>query len=324
MIVWRRPKAKSDDQPLTARSLLALSLALEREAARRYDSLAARMAAYGNLEVAELFASLAAEERHHEAAVERLLALQGGPVDAVMPPAVPPEAISPEAAAEAGGPHLMTPYRALRLAADAERRAFRYFIDIAANAADDALRRQAEALANEELDHLVRIRKERRRAWHGERRSSGALAMPIRGITTPETLLARARGIESEAQAELASLAAQLKDDRSGAANLLADEARREAALIDRIEERSAARRGLGAAEQPAMAPSPPAPLRATDALLRALSSAERACDHYLAIAEASPNEETLGLAQWLAEHATQRLRRIAVLLDRLTAPAST
>jgi rubrerythrin len=323
MIVWRRPKARGDDKPLTARSLLALSLALEREAAKRYDGLAARMAGYGNLEVAELFASLAAEERQHETAVERLLASQGGSIDSITPPAAAPEAISFEAAAEAGGPHLMTPYRALRLASDAERRAFRYFIDIAADATDEALRRQAEALANEELDHLVRIRKERRRAWHAERRSSGALAMPIRGITTPETLLGRAHAIESEARAELASLAADLTIDRSGAGDLLADEARREAALLDQIEERSAARR-VPRGDGPAIRRSgAPQARGATDALLQALSSAERACDHYLAIAEASPNEETLGLAQWLAEHATQRLRRLAAMLDRLTAPAS-
>jgi len=316
MIGWRRPKAKRDDKPLTARSLLALSLALEREAAKRYDSLAARMAGYGNLEVAELFASLAAEERRHEAAVEQLLALQGGLVEAVTPPAVPPETISPEAAAEAGGPHLMTPYRALRLAADAERRAFQYFIDIAANATDEALRRQAEALANEELDHLVRIRKERRRAWRAERRGSGSLALPIRGIVTTDALLARAWAIESEARVELAALADRLLGEEGPAAAFLVEEARHEDALLEELARKSSSTASA------IVGPDTSAPQAARDAkqaLLTALSSAERAVDVYLAIAEQSPREDVLELAQWLAERATRRLGRIASALRSTT-----
>ncbi|MGE0649315.1 MAG: ferritin family protein [Alphaproteobacteria bacterium] len=322
MIRRRRTKAGDDKRPLTARSLLALALTLEREAARRYDTLAARMASYGNIEAAELFASLAAEERHHQTAVERLLAIQGSIADTATPPSAPPEAIAPEAEADAGGPHLMTPFRALRLATDAEQRAFQYYIDIAAHATDDALRRQAEELANEELEHLARIRKERRRAWHAERRGSGSLTLPIRSIATTDTLLARARAIESEARAELVALASLLPTKEGSAAAFLAEEAGREDDLLKTLALKSPSLTAAGMTDTPS--PSHSRPLKnAQEALLVALASAEQAIDTYLAIAEQSPREDVLELAQWLAECAMQRLKRIALTLDQSAMPTA-
>lgn len=314
----------ADRAPATVRSILALSLALEREAARRYDALAARMASYGNIELSELFASLADEERRHEASVERLRKAVGGGAEIATPLMPPPEALSPEDEAEAGGPYLITPYRALKLAAEAERRAYRYFIDIAGRTEDAAVQRQAEALAAEELDHLARIRKERRRAWHAERRG-GSLDRSTREIRTPETLLLRALAIETEAEAELLALANQLPPEAQAAGAALRDATRAETVLINQIAEKliafnAPAKGGSGHAGTPAAE----TPRSVNDALLAALSSAERAGDLYLTIADQTRHEDVLTLAQWLAEQATYRLSRIASALAELNrAPSS-
>ncbi|MGE0649035.1 MAG: ferritin family protein [Gammaproteobacteria bacterium] len=305
------------DGPRKVCSLLTLSLAFERAAAQRYDALAEQMAHFGNLEVSNLFAGLAEEERRHESIVARLLEEAGGAGEIKELPSAPPEVLSFEEEADAGGSLLMTPYRALRLASEAEKRAFRYFIEIAGHATDDALRDQAEALALEELDHLARIRRERRRAWRAERQGGGSLALPIRDIVTAKTLLARAYAIESEARAELAALANCLPQGTPAAA-CLAEEASRLDALLEELACKGASLTELGTgAGSTATAPLRNPPQSARDAVLTALSSAERAMDVYLAIAERSSREDTLELAQWLAECATNRLVRLSGIVRK-------
>ena len=65
---------------------------------------------------------------------------------------------------------LMTPYRALSMAVRNEERAFAFWSYVAAHAGQGELKRAAETMARQELEHVAKLRKERRRAYHEERR----------------------------------------------------------------------------------------------------------------------------------------------------------
>ena len=165
--------------PRNVAALLDLARAVERAAAERYDRLAGVMASAGDLSLADLFRDLAAEERRHEATV---VAMAGGTA-AEPQPIESPESAGDDEIADAGGAYLITPHRALDLAAHNERRAFTLFSTIAAGADDQAVRELAETLAKEELEHLARVRLARRRAWREWRYAphcSGLRIVPMR------------------------------------------------------------------------------------------------------------------------------------------------
>jgi hypothetical protein len=64
----------------------------------------------------------------------------------------------------------MTPYRALSMAVRNEERAFAFWSYVAAHAGQGEIKRAAETMARQELEHVAKLRKERRRAYHEERR----------------------------------------------------------------------------------------------------------------------------------------------------------
>jgi len=151
-------------------ALFTLATAMEREAARRYDELAARMQAAGNAGLAGVFADLAEQEREHEHGIAEWAGRQGVDADAL--PGFrwqSPESLSDDAVADAGGEALMTPLGALELAVHNEERAFAFYVRIASEAADPGVRDYAERMADEELGHVALLRLERRR----ERRRAG-------------------------------------------------------------------------------------------------------------------------------------------------------
>ena len=80
---------------------------------------------------------------------------------------------------EAIGSTLLTPYRALALAVQEAQRNFRTFAHIAALVGPADVRRDAEALARNELVRAATLRGARRRAYHAERPS---------GMPAPATL----------------------------------------------------------------------------------------------------------------------------------------
>ena len=80
---------------------------------------------------------------------------------------------------EAIGSALLTPYRALALAVQEAQRNFRTFAHIAALVGPADVRRDAEALARNELVRAATLRGARRRAYHAERPS---------GMPAPATL----------------------------------------------------------------------------------------------------------------------------------------
>ncbi|WP_018719023.1 ferritin-like domain-containing protein [Arhodomonas aquaeolei] len=146
-------------------ALFALATAMEREAACRYDALAARMHAAGNAALARVFADLAEQEREHEHGIAEWGRRQGVDTDSL--PGFrwqSPESLSEDAVADAGGEALMTPLRALELAVHNEERAFAFYVRIASEAEEPAVREYAERMADEELGHVALLRLERRRA----------------------------------------------------------------------------------------------------------------------------------------------------------------
>lgn len=134
-------------------TFLAHAIALETEAAERYDELAAAMAAHNNPEVAELFRRMRDFSRRHAQSVSRRARGHGLPAlksweyrwNA-------PEA--PENAPHAGTHYLMTAWHALTFALDNERRGRDFYAQAAAETQDAELRALATEFASEEAEHV--------------------------------------------------------------------------------------------------------------------------------------------------------------------------
>ncbi len=297
-----KDSAISVKPPKTVGELMAMALALEREAAARYDELAEEMVHHGNHELAALFNGLGAEERKHEARIGRLM----GPDDGARPPVAfqwrSPEAMEREAKEEAGGVYLMTPYRALCLAVQNEERAFAFFSQIAGGIKDRSLREAAEALAKEELEHIVRLRLERCRAWRAESESAARRPREVRSLTA---LRRRAQTIEGEAALRYEALgqAMAARGDKTIGTlfrNLAADQ-RNLVAEIDRRAEGTDAHVAQATELLRRLAETAP-----HDALRLALADAEEAFDFYAAMAEQGADQDMVEEAQRLAARARQ------------------
>lgn len=145
--------------------LMAMAYAMERESARRYGELAARMRLRGEMALASLFDFFASIEEKHAVHVTTLTedALDQS-IDLAQASWEVPENFDEEA----GSSHTLTPYLALAIAVRNEERAFAFYTYVAAEAPDERTRTIAEDLAREELDHAALLRAERRRAYHAE------------------------------------------------------------------------------------------------------------------------------------------------------------
>ena len=143
--------------PQTLEALMAQALTMEREAVARYTELAEMMETHNNTEVAALFRKMAEYEGHH---VAQILADMGWAED---------EYASHEAGGWAGVEppesvpvdemhYLMHPWHALQLALAAEQRAVEFFDAMAREAPDDTMRRAAEEMRAEEVEHVELVR----------------------------------------------------------------------------------------------------------------------------------------------------------------------
>ena len=143
---------------ITVRDFLTHAIQLEREAARRYEELAAAMGTDGNRELKAFFAKMAHFSRLHLAqAIAR-----GGFRD--IPTLAPedyewPEGVSPETAGWAGVDAQMGPRAALELALDGERSGHAYYAAVAATTPDSELRALAAVFADEEAEHVRELEK---------------------------------------------------------------------------------------------------------------------------------------------------------------------
>lgn len=137
-------------------NFLAHAVALEAEAAQRYDELADAMEVHNNREVAELFRKQAHFSRLHLAEVEEKV---GG----IELPKLKPweyqwqQAEGPESAPVERTHYLMTPYHCIHLALQNERRGQQYYADIAHNAQDPRVKALAALFAEEEASHVIQL-----------------------------------------------------------------------------------------------------------------------------------------------------------------------
>ncbi len=149
--------------------LFAVAAAMESEAIAGYSELARRMHDEDKPELAEVFERLVAEETGHLGNVAHWSEkMTGKAPDLSALPGLPDATFDDEGAA-AIAPELLSAYRALSMAVRNEERAFAFWTYVAAGSTSSELQRAAEQMAREELDHIARLRRERRHAFHQAR-----------------------------------------------------------------------------------------------------------------------------------------------------------
>ena len=195
--------------------LFALANAMEREAADRYTGLAAEMQRQEKLDLAAVFAELAAAEREHVDSVTRWSQSRLGKApDPALVRWEAPETFDNETAADITTSRLMTPYRALSMAVRNEERAFAFWSYVAGFADDPEIKKAAEAMAREELGHVATLRKERRRAYHREHDRMGAdrqgNAGHVDAAVLERCLATHLAGLERRVEGESANRAREL------------------------------------------------------------------------------------------------------------------
>ena len=142
---------------------LAHALAIEQEAAGRYQELGDQMTAHNNTAAAELFFWLAQIEAQHAQQVARRS-------EGIALPAIEPWDYqwvgfeSPESAAYEGAHYLMTAFHALEIARANEQRAAQFFERVAQTTRDEAVRKVALEMAADERQHMAYV--ERAMAKH--------------------------------------------------------------------------------------------------------------------------------------------------------------
>ena len=146
----------------SSEELLAHAIEIEREAAARYAELGERMHDLGNDVVAELFLRLADMEQKHEHELELrargldLPKLGAGEYAWL-------EDHAPETAVHNLVLNLLTPYSALKVALEAEKRALAFFETARTQASDPKLAALAAEMAAEEGVHVAWVQSAIRR-----------------------------------------------------------------------------------------------------------------------------------------------------------------
>ena len=141
--------------PQTLDEFMAQALAMEREAAQRYNDFADAMETHNNPEVAQLFRTMAGyEARHAQAIMDEMNWVEAPGV----PPGAWPAMEAPETVPADAVHYLMHPWHALRLALAAEQQAEAFFGELARVASSDSVRRAALELQAEEVEHVALLR----------------------------------------------------------------------------------------------------------------------------------------------------------------------
>jgi len=294
--------------------LLGIAAAMEREAAGRYSDLAASMRDDGNDDTAELFERLQDEEMRHEDAIQRWAEREVGHRAAKVDFSwqmgevfVPDEQVDVDAS-------VLTPYRALSIAVHNEERAFSFYSYIAAYAEEESIRKTAEGLAREELQHAALLRKERRKAYHAQRLSRPhRLGFRLNDLAPRDRpdLAAVARIVEDRLAEEHATAAGRSTDREVKA--IFAEIADAERAAYAALDGTPAATPNLppGHTEVGGRGEASP-----REVLRQALFDLEDVCDFYFRVAETVKDEEALALAQDLARRKIESIARIRAHLS--------
>jgi rubrerythrin len=135
----------------TLPEFLAHAIALEHEAAERYQELADMMEAHRNDAVSTLFRDMVHYSRlHHDSIVERARGVE-------LPTLRPRQfrwSTPPEVGGDEAFDYALAPYNALRYARENEVRAMEYYTDVARQTGDAQVRRLAAEFAVEETEHV--------------------------------------------------------------------------------------------------------------------------------------------------------------------------
>lgn len=293
------------EEPMSAvgsmSDLIGIAHAIEEEAVRRYTRLAAEMDRVGARDTAETFRALADEEREHVGMVSAWAARLGQPV----PPStgfawrLPADIAS--SWDEVAGSALLTPYRALAIAVGNEERAFAFYAYIAARTDDPQVAEAAEGMAREELDHAMRLRMSRRRAYHRDRARN---ARPNRtAVASEEEFLTLVGRLQSDAARQHVAIATALRALGDGtSAALLEDLAASEAGAV-------------GPASTPADIGRP---ATAVALLHRAKAPLEQIAETCETVATSAPSEALLTAAQKTLGETIARLATISLRAEHL------
>ena len=229
--------------------LLAIAYAMEQEAIIGYSELAERMRREGRPDMVPVFERLIGEESQHLGNVvhwsERI---SGRKPDLAKLKWEPAETFDDEGASTIA-PERLSGYRAFSMAVRNEERAFLFWTYVAAQTDQDRLREAAEQMAREELGHLATLRRERRRAFHAEKRAgvqATALDLPeleLRLTTTGDLGGAGARALDRSHTQAVRCLASAAEWHRSRSVRPCRSALRTGARLLSRFR-RETARRG--------------------------------------------------------------------------------
>lgn len=137
--------------PRTLPELFSYSLAIEREAAQRYAELERFMREMGVEDVADELERLGREEQ------EQYELIQLGTAGRALPELAGWELSWHFPRGKAGKPAPRSTREALASALAFERRAQAFYVDVAENARDDAVRAFSAEMANDEQRHIARL-----------------------------------------------------------------------------------------------------------------------------------------------------------------------
>lgn len=145
----RKPAAEQTVSSLA--DLMAVAYQIEVDAVERYRLLADQMETHNNAELAGIFRDLARAEGIHAEEIRRM----AGNIDISMTPEAGKfRGESPEEVDLGGAHYRMTPWHALQLALDGEKRALAYFKSITEKAKDSKVKEMAAELMEEEAEHV--------------------------------------------------------------------------------------------------------------------------------------------------------------------------
>jgi rubrerythrin len=133
--------------------LFAAAYQSEADAVDRYVMLATQMEVHNNMDLVCAFRDLASAEAIHRDEIQRL----AGDIDVVTHARTVAKwnkGESPEQADLGAAHYLMTPWHALQLALDGEKRALAFFASVAETANDPAVKKMAAEFVEEEAEHV--------------------------------------------------------------------------------------------------------------------------------------------------------------------------
>ena len=133
--------------------LFAVAYRIEADAVERYELLADQMETHNNPELVAVFRDLCRAEKIHRDEIQRL----AGDIDVVTHARQLPcwgRGDSPEEVDVGAAHYMMTPWHALHMALECEKRALDFFTSVMGTAKDSQVKRLAEEFAEEEAEHV--------------------------------------------------------------------------------------------------------------------------------------------------------------------------